>query len=119
MARTVITVNDIPNQGSLNPIVETAGDSTNDHTLDNSSGKVTLHMFNGHSSAVQLSVISVPSENNRTGNIVASVAAGKRASFGPFKRSLWNQAGGNLINIDLDIDTLTILWAELHLGDGD
>ena len=112
MARVVIPIVTIPNQGAIENLetFAVASDTANNHTLDND-GKVELHVYNQAVGALQVTVVSVAEPGfGRTGDLVDTVAAaGGRYSAGPFKPSGWNQGGTSLINIDVDTTDAAML----------
>lgn len=103
MARTVITVQDVPYQGSVNPVTFTAADQANGMEFAND-GRTVLVVKNDDVAAKQVTIDSVPSSVGRTGDIVESVAAGEISYHGPFIKAIWNQSGG-VMHVDFDADT--------------
>lgn len=111
MARTVIPVQDVGFQGDLNPIVYTAADATNDHTIANDSpGSVMLLIKNGGAGTSTLIAKGVTDKWGHTVDLTTAVGAATDAVMGPFAPQVFNQAGA-LVNIDMDVDTSVSLAA--------
>lgn len=105
MPRVAITVQDVGFQGDLNPVVFSAADQANGHTvLNDSPGGVQLHVKNDDSSPHTVTVAGVPDRWGHTVDLVTIVANATQAIMGPFAPQVFNQAGG-LVNVDLDDDT--------------
>jgi hypothetical protein len=75
------------------------------------SNKTTLLAYNTDSVAHTVTIGSVADVQNRTGDIVYSVAAGKVAAFGPFQTPGWSNAG----NLNIDIDNAMLRLAVITL----
>lgn len=111
MARTVIPVQDVGFQSDLDPIVYTAADATNNHTiLNDSPGNVILLIKNGGAGTTTLIAKGVADRWGHTVDLTTAVAAAADAVMGPFAPQIFNQAG-SLVNIDIDVDTTVSLAA--------
>lgn len=111
MPRVAITVQDVGFQSDLNPIVYTAADATNDHTMVNDSpGNTLLLIKNADAGAHVVTAVGVPDQWGHSVDLVTSVGAGDDAIMGPFAPQIFNQAGG-LVNLDIDTDTSVSLAA--------
>lgn len=107
MARTDITVTDVGNQGSVDPLSGATdnGDSTNNMKFEND-GRTVLYINNDTASAATVTIVSVADPAGRTGDIVLSIASGDASFVGPLKPSWWNQTSTNIgdVHVDLDIN---------------
>lgn len=105
MARTAITVTDVGNQGSVNPLSTATdnGDSTNNMKFLND-GSIVLYINNDTGASASVTVISVSDEAGRTGDISLTVANGDRVLAGPFRQSWWNQSSTNPGEVHVDMD---------------
>lgn len=116
MPRTSIPITEIGLNGSLNPIVWTAADSTNDMMFDND-GRTVLLIRNASAGAVNVTVKSVADEAGRTGDIVMAVAAGNTSAVSPLRPAWWNQRSGDIGKVHVDFDVATsITVAALRLN---
>jgi len=80
------------NGGGDDSISFTAGDATEDHYFDNSSGKVRLIMKCTDGTQKVATIVSVTDENGRTGDKTVTCPATTGISiYGPFKPALFNQ----------------------------
>jgi hypothetical protein len=115
VARTAISITDVGNQGSVNPVSWSAADATNDMMFAND-GRIVLLVDNASGGGVDVDVISVADEAGRTQDISVTVAAGNQAAFGPFHSGWWNQSGTDAGNVyvNFDVDT-SITVAALRL----
>lgn len=105
MARVPIPVQDVGFQGDLNPIVFTAGDQANGHTILNESpGNVILLIKNGDASPHSVTAEGVADRWGHANDLVTAVGATTDAIMGPFAAEVFGQPG-SLVNIDLDGDT--------------
>lgn len=105
--------------GGDDAVTWTAADATNDHSLDNSSGKVLLLVRNDAASPnATITVVSVADEYGRTGDktitcpAIASSMPGLSV-YGPFAPGLFNQPGG-LLNVDV-VTATTLFFAAVKL----
>lgn len=108
MARTAITINEIPFQGSL-LLTGVAGDATNNHQFDND-GNTLLLVENTDAAAKSVTIQSVDDPFGRSENIALTVAQNTIYAAGPFIPSIWNQPGRTMF-VDLDADTGVTFWA--------
>lgn len=110
MARTLITLNTIPQNGlSLDAVTFTNGDSANDMYFVND-GNTILIAKNADAGAHAGSLVSVADQFGRTGDDPFSIAAGATLVAGPFPASLWNQAGG-IMHVDFTTATSVTIAA--------
>jgi len=107
MARTVIPIQTLPAHGGVdNAVTRTAGDATNDMYFLNT-GRELLIMVSTSAGAKAATVVSVADQFGRTGDTsMAPDGEDVIAIAGPFKPTIWNQAGG-LVHVDLTDDTDT------------
>lgn len=110
MARSVLNVQAVSRAG-LNPVYS-AADVANGHEFDNSSGKVVLHVKNGGAGAT---VVTIQTPGTVDGLAIADLtvsvpAAGERF-IGFFPKNIYNQSGGNLVYVNLDVGTSVTLAA--------
>jgi len=115
MARTELTVQDVDRSG-LNATY-TSGDSTNDHSFENLTEDIVLHIKNAGTGAcvVTVDIPITPDGQAVTDKSVTVPAAGERF-FGPFPKAVYNQEdAGNSIDeavlVDLDQDDNVTLAA--------
>lgn len=101
MARTALTVTDVPLNGQVDPVSFDNGDAANDHVLNND-GKTVVILDNDTAGAASVTVVSVADEAGRTGDITVSLASGDTAFVGPFPGRWWNQAGTQDVQINVD-----------------
>ena len=101
MARTALTITDLGLNSAQNPVSYDTGDSANNHTMEND-GRTFLVLKNDTGGAVAVDVKSVADAAGRTGDISISVADGDETVIPPLPRPWWNQAGTNVVNIDVD-----------------
>ena len=120
MARTVLTVQEI-NRTGLDPAY-VSGDATNDHSFDNVSQAVFVHIKNSAAQAVATFLTPMTVDGLPVGDLAITVPAttGERL-VGPFRNDVYGQADAlnnidKAVLIDLDIDT-GITLAAFELGD--
>jgi hypothetical protein len=120
MARTELTVQDVDRSGLTPAYV--SGDATNEHSFDNTSQAVFVHIKNGGGGGINATFITSQTvDGNAVADLVIAVGAGAEAMVGPFRNDLYGQAdaGNNLdtaVLLDLDTDTSVTLGA-FKLGD--
>lgn len=114
MPRVNVTITPAPGIGAGVKATEVAADAANNHKVANAVGsRVLLFVVNEHVAAVQATIkhLELPVDAD---DIVTSVPAGETYVFGPFPASLFTQSSGpdvGFIQVDLDIDTATTLFA--------
>lgn len=118
MARTNIPVQVCPaNGGGIQAVTKTAGDSANDHEFFND-GKCMLMVENLDASTKAVTVVSVPDQYGRLGDVAMTVPAVSGgvpgvAFAGPFPPALFNQRGAadlGKVFVDLAASTNLRLW---------
>lgn len=110
MARTTIPVQETAFQSGSQNVTLTTADATNDHDFENS-GNELLHIINGDVATKTVLIKSVADNFGRVQDLslVVPAAAGGFPGIGqagPFIPGIWNQSGGNKVNIDITADTL-------------
>lgn len=115
MARTPITVNVLPKNGSLEAVTWTPADATNNHSYPDA-GDTILLCRNADAAAKTVTVVSVADPYlGRTGdkamNVPAAVAGASGVTmFGLPTGVAWRQPGGQTINVNVSAAT------NLHLA---
>lgn len=94
MARTVIPLTTVTPQLSV-ILPATNADAMNGMMFLNDGSSI-LQVTNGSMSDKTVTVISVPDEAGRTGNLAQVMAAGTTYIFGPFRQAWWNQTTGDV-----------------------
>jgi len=102
MPRTAIAVQAVQ-KNKAGQLTSVTPDAVNQMNFVND-GETELVVHNGDGSAKTVTIVSVPCEHGRTGDIVQNVAAGERAILGPFDKLLFNQADGT-VNVDFSAST--------------
>lgn len=109
MARTVLTVQSVARTGLTPAYV--AGDQANGHMFDNTSQRVMIHVKNGGSSSI---IVTIPTPGTVDALAIAdlsvSVPAGAERMIGPFPRAVYDQAA-RTVWVDLSADTSVTLGA--------
>lgn len=113
MARVDIPVQKIKSHEALINPTETSSDSTNDHSFKNT-GQERLHGENTGVGTVVLTIVSVPDNLRRTGDIVISVPAGGKFELETLPVEGFNQSGGIVHAMDTDTDLK--LWLTKREG---
>lgn len=115
MPRTEITIQDVDKTG-LSPTYA-AADSANGMMFKND-GHTVLHIKNGGTGAVSVTVASIADPYDRLGDVVVSVPATSERIIGVFRDFLFNQKPGSTnagkIHVDFDVDT-TVTVAALKI----
>jgi len=96
MPAVPITVNTLTNWGGVgSDLTTTAGDATNDHTLENN-GRTLLLVYNGDVGAHTITITGVASPTNygSAPTISSSIGAGEIWLFGPFNPAAYNNSSG-------------------------
>lgn len=107
MARTALPIQQIPRNGSIAGVSFTAADATNDHEFPND-GNTFLIVKNTDVAAQSVTVVSVPDEHGRTGDLTISVPAnGGVAVTSVFRPAIWNQSGADAGKVFVNITTAT------------
>lgn len=94
MAFTVIAPQ-IITPGSDGAITYSAVDAVNGNMFVNN-GKCELRVKNGSGVSVTVTAVSVPDEHGRSGDVVATIAAGAEYAFGLLDPALFNQRSGDV-----------------------
>ncbi|MFN3925040.1 MAG: hypothetical protein ACK4K6_15545 [Pseudarthrobacter sp.] len=108
MPRTTITVTEAPFQGKIDNLTFQAADAANGMRLLNPDGRTFLLIKNDSLGPAQITVLSVPDEAARTGDLLLAVPAGGTGFVPPLRPQWWNQRSGDdagYIQIDFDVDT--------------
>ncbi|MFK7695405.1 hypothetical protein [Paenibacillus sp. HJGM_3] len=105
MPRTAIPIQTNNFQGGAN-VTLGAADSVNGMQFPND-GDTTLMVRNAGGSAITVTVVSVPDEAGRTGDLALSVTAGGVAIFGPFRPAWWNQSGADAGKVNVNFSSAT------------
>lgn len=120
MARTELTVQEVDRDGLKATYV--AGDATDDHSWDNRSEAIFVHILNGGASAC-VATFQTPKtvDGLAVAELIVSVPAGEDWFIGPFRNDLYGQEdAGNEISkavlLDIDQDS-SVTLAALKLGD--
>lgn len=110
MPRTVIPVTTISQfsagVGGASQLAGVAADSANDHEMLND-GRTFLLFQNTVAGATSATIVSVPDEYGRLGDITVtipaydSVSRNSLVAAGPFRVPHFNQNGGSKLNVDL------------------
>lgn len=110
MARTAIPIQVIPRNGALANVAFTAADATNQHEFPNG-GRVLLIAKNTDTANKTVTVVSVPDEAGRSGDLQITVSAnGGVAIAGPFRPAWWNQrADADLGKVFVNVSAATNL----------
>lgn len=90
MARTALAVTTLAHEGALNPVPFVAVDNVNGNKFVNG-GRETLLVRNASAGNVTVTVISVPDQAGRTGDLSVIVAAGNIAALDFLEPQWWNQ----------------------------
>jgi len=120
MARTELTVQEI-SRSALTPSY-VSGDATNDHSFDNATQNVFVHIKNGGGgAAVATFVTSQTIDGKAIADLIVSVTAAEERMVGPFRNDLYGQEDednsiAEAVFVDLDIDT-SVTLAAFKLGD--
>jgi hypothetical protein len=92
----------------------TAADVTNDHVTPIVEGKTVVFARNVGATPHTVTITSVADATNRLGHITSySITAGALATFGPFKKSGWDQASA--AGLFFEADHVEIEFAVLQL----
>jgi len=120
MPRTELTVQEVDRDGLK--ATYAAADSTNDHSWDNRSEDIFIHILNGSAGAVVATFVTPKTiDGLAVADLVVSVPAGEDWFIGPFRNDLYGQEDADneiskAVLLDLDVST-TITLAALKLGD--
>ncbi len=120
MARTELTVQEVDRDGLKATYV--SGDATNDHSWDNRSEAVFVHILNGGASACVATFLTPKTVDGlAVAELIVSVPAGEDWFIGPFRNDLYGQeevdAGlAKAVLLDIDQDS-SVTLAALKLGD--
>ena len=120
MPRTELTVQEI-NRAGIDPAYS-AADATNDHSFDNTTQEVFVHIINGGVGAINATFItSKVIDGISVGDLVINIPASEDRMVGPFRNDLYgseDEPNGltKAVLIDLDGDT-SVTLAALALGD--
>ena len=99
MPRTAVPLQKIPRNGAISDIAWTAADAVNGHEFRNN-GKVLLLAKNTDVSSKTVTVVSVPDEAGRTGDLVINVPATNGIAIaGPFRPVWWNRREAGLTGL--------------------
>lgn len=120
MPRTNIPVTLIPSfsggVGGAVTLTTVAADATNDHEMIND-GRTFLLFQNTVAGATSATIVSVPDEYGRLGDITVTIPTYNSATqnsvtvAGPFRQQHWNQGNGTKMNVDLAGAVTTFLSA--------
>jgi len=120
MARTELTVQEVDRDGLK--VTYVSGDATNDHSWDNRSEDIFIHLLNGGAGAV-VATFQTPKtvDGLAVAELIITVPAGEDWFIGPFRNDLYGQEDADngisqAVLLDLDIDT-SVTLAALQLGD--
>lgn len=120
MARTELTVQEIDRTGLTPAYV--SGDDINNHSFDNVSQNVFVHVKNGGGSPINATFITSQVVDGRAvGDLVIAVTNAEERIVGPFRNDLYGQADSEngiaqAVLLDLSDDTSVTLGAFM-LGD--
>lgn len=120
MARTELTVQEVDRDGLKATYV--AGDSTDDHSWDNRSEAVFVHILNAGASACVATFLTPKTVDGLLiAELIVSVPAGEDWFIGPFRNDLYGQEDADAglakaVLLDIDQDS-SVTLAALKLGD--
>jgi len=120
MARTELTVQEV-NRTGLEPTY-VAGDATNDHSFDNATQAVIVHVKNGGGAGITATFITSKTiDGLAVGDLAISIPAGEERFVGPFRNDLYGQVDSdNELDkaVFLDLDTAaSVTLVALEIGD--
>jgi len=95
MAFTSFPVQAVGRNAALAAVSFTAVDGPNGNTFVND-GKTSLRIKNGSGVSVTVTVVSVPDEHGRSGDLSIVIAAGGEATVGCLDPGLFNQRSGDV-----------------------
>jgi hypothetical protein len=119
-ARTELNVQEVDRDGLK--VTYVSGDATNDHSWDNRSEDIFVHLINGGGSACVATFLTPKTVDGLlVADLIVSVPAGEDWFIGPFRNDLYGQEDADAeitkaVLLDLDQDT-TVTLAALKLGD--
>ena len=120
MARTELNVQEVDREGLKATYV--AGDATNDHSWDNRSEDIFVHILNaGASICVATFLTPKTIDGLAVAELIVSVPVGEEWFIGPFRNDLYGQEDADAgiakaVLLDIDQDS-SVTLAALKLGD--
>ena len=105
----------VVNPASDGALTYSATDNANGNTVVNN-GKVALLVKNPTGGAIIVTVVSVPDENGRSGDIVQSIPAGGEYAFGLLSPALFNQRSGDVGQVHVTFGAAGCTMVALQLG---
>lgn len=105
MARVEIPLTTVPFQGGASLLTATATvatDDTNDHFFVNDGNTLVIAFNKVLGTAVAMTIVSVDDPFGRQEDLTLTVVVNDQGVGGPFIPAIWNQGGGNQINVDVD-----------------
>jgi hypothetical protein len=118
MARDILTLQETVRTGL--EVTYAAGDATNNHTFDNRSQAVVLHVLNGGGSSINVTVQTpLTVDGKAVADDVVAVPAGEDRFIGPYRNDLYGQAEQGMtkaVLVDLSDDT-SVTLAAILIGD--
>lgn len=100
---TALSITEVGLNSGLNPVAYDTADSGNNNEYENDGNTIVL-MKNDTGGPASITVVSVPDEALRTGDITFTLADGDEAFIPPLRKKWWNDGSGNvLIELDTNI----------------
>ena len=101
--------------GAAAAVTYAAVDAANGNTIVNN-GKVSIRVKNASGVSVTVTVVSVPDEHGRSGDIVQAIAAGAEYVFGLLDPALFNQRSGDVgqVHVTFSAGTSVTMAAIQH-----
>lgn len=119
MARTVLTLQETAREGL--EVTYAAGDDVNNHSWNNVSQDIIIHVINGATAVVCTFVTPQTVDGLAVAEQVVTVPASEDRFIGPFRNDLYGQAEPDAgfdkaVFLDLDDDT-NVTLAAIKIGD--
>lgn len=106
----------VVNPGADSIITYAAVDAANGNAIVND-GQLEIRVKNGGAGATTVTVVSVPDEHGRSGDIVQVIAAGAEYAFGDLAPNLFNQRSVDVgqVHVTFSVGT-SVTMAAVQLG---